>query len=129
MEKKQITINVENRVGALADVCEMLGRNGIDISGISAQGEGDRGVIRLITSDPNSTLNILTKQGFNAELEEVAVAEIDDRPGELGKLARKIAKSGLNITCVYSLEKAKGKARLAVVGENLERIRELAKKA
>jgi hypothetical protein len=98
---REVTIMCENRVGALADVCEALGGVGVNIRAISAQGVGGSGVIRLITEDENTARNVLEKAGFKISISDVVSVKLRDRPGELAKIARKLARSGVDLESVY----------------------------
>jgi len=121
---KEITILTPNKVGALADVAEALGNNGINIESISAQGFKDEGVIRIITSDEKSAMHALTKmaatkEGYEIKMGDVMVVTLPDRPGELAKIARKIARAGINISCIYEL-KRDHEIQLVIKPEKLE---------
>ena len=50
---KQISIFVENKMGRLLAISEVLAKNDIDISALSLADTEDYGVLRLIVSDPN----------------------------------------------------------------------------
>ncbi len=102
---KQITVAVENKVGALADVCELLGNVGVNMESISAQGEGNRGVIRIVTTDDTTAKKILEKSGYNVSVGDIETFEVKDRPGELAKATRKLAKDGTDVECIYLLRK------------------------
>ena len=121
---KEVTVFVPNKVGALADITEALGNNGVNIESISAQGFKDMGVIRIITSDEKSAMHALTKmaatkEGFEIKMGEVMVVTIPDKPGELAKIARKIARSGINLECIYQLKKNQD-VQLVLKPENFE---------
>lgn len=45
---KQLSIFVENKSGKIADVLDVLGKNGIDISALSIADTTDFGIVRLI---------------------------------------------------------------------------------
>ena len=99
---EEIVIKGPNRVGFLADVSEALGERGINIESIAAYGEGERAIIKLITNDITSTKHALAK--FNdIELEEkdVFLVELDNKPGELALLTRRVAIKNVNLECVY----------------------------
>ena len=121
---KEITILTPNKVGALADVAEALGNNGINIESISAQGFKDEGVIRIITSDEKSAMHALTKmaaskEGYEIKMGDVMIVTLPDKPGELAKIARKIARAGINISCIYEL-KRDHEVQLVIKPEKLE---------
>ncbi len=117
---KQITVFVENRVGALAEVTEALGGVGVNIKSISAQGEGAKGVIRLITEDERTAVSVLEKTGFKFAVGDVMVIKLKHRPGELAKVARKLARAGVNVECIYQLISDKEGAELVLKPENLD---------
>jgi len=116
---KQLTILVENRIGALADVCDALGKNGINIEGLSAQGQGNEGVIRIVTEDEKSAVSSLKKAGFSPLVADVLTFKVNDSPGELAKMTRRLSKAGVNIECIYLLHKEKGIGEFAVKADNL----------
>jgi len=111
---REITVITENRVGALADVCEALGGVGVNIKAISAQGVGETGIIRLITEDETSARNILERSGFRIMVGDVVTMRLRDRPGELAKVARKLAVSGVDIESVYIMGKVNGDIEVAL---------------
>lgn len=116
---KQITVLVENRVGALADVLEALGGVGVNLKSISAQGERNSGVIRFITRDEMTAARTLKKAGFNIIVGDVITLTIRDRPGELAKIARRLSDRNVNIECIYLLSRGKEGAELAIKTDNV----------
>jgi hypothetical protein len=111
---KEITVIVPNKVGALAEVADVLGSNGINIISISAVGIGEKGIIRLITSDEKSSINVLTKYiaekkgSYELKVGDVIVVELADKPGELAKVCKKLAKANINLEAVYLLRGRNG---------------------
>ena len=102
---KQITVIIENKIGALASITDVLGRNGVNIVSISAQGFENTGIIRILTPDVLTATNELSKAGFNAVVSDVIILKMIDRPGELSKTTKKLSKDGLNIRSVYIIGK------------------------
>jgi len=117
---KQITVLTENRVGALADVCTALGNVGVNIKAITAQGQGDYGIIRLVTEDTTTAKSVLEKAGYKITLADIMVVDLTDRPGELGKIARKLSNSGVDIECIYILGRENGKVQVAIKPNSIE---------
>jgi len=97
---KEFDIALEDRVGALADVCETLAQNGVNIKAISA--DGGRGV-RLVTSDDKTTRDLLQKAKLVFSEADVISLQLLDRPGELAKVSRLLAKEKVNIQSAYVL--------------------------
>ncbi|MCX8199862.1 MAG: ACT domain-containing protein [Candidatus Micrarchaeota archaeon] len=118
---KQITVVVQNRVGALADVTEVLSRSGINIISISAQGFENNGVIRVLTTDMNTALHDLSKAGFNAMVNDIIVLKLPDKPGELYKITKKLSKEGLNLRAVYIIGKENDRTVVAIDPEDYQR--------
>lgn len=97
---KEFDIPLEDRVGALADITEMLAANGVNIKAVSA--DGGHG-IRLVTSDEKTTRDLLQKAKLVFTESDVISLQILDRPGELAKVARLLAKEKVNIQSAYML--------------------------
>jgi hypothetical protein len=118
---KQLTVLTENRVGALAEVASLLGGSGINMESISLESFHDGAVIRLITRDASSARKALARAGFQAIESDVLVLDILDRPGELGKMATKMAREGINIENIYMVSRDKDKTRLALRVNDLKK--------
>ena len=122
---KEITVIVPNEVGALAEIADVLGSNGINIISISAVGLGEKGIIRLITSDEKSSINVLTKYmaekkgRYEMKVGDVIVVKLVDRPGELAKVCKKLAKANINLEAVYLLRE-RGGVEVVIKPEKME---------
>ena len=101
---KNFTIKLENRPGALAEIGEALGR-----SGISIEGGG------VFTADKVAIANFLFLHDVPARkvLEAAGICVLEERevlvqrlhqgePGQLGRIARRMAEAGVNIEVQYS---------------------------
>jgi hypothetical protein len=99
---KDIVVSLENRPGTLATLGETLGNAGINIEGGCGTTEEGRGIAHLLVEDAAGARRALEGAGIKVEGEsDVVVFEAQDRPGELGRIARKVADAGVNITLVY----------------------------
>ncbi len=117
---KQLTILTENKVGALADVCTELGNNGVNIKAITAQGQGDYGVIRLVTEDEVTSKKALEKLGFRVSVSDILIVNLPDRPGEMAKVARKLSNAGVDVECVYIIGRENDKVQVAIKPSSIE---------
>jgi hypothetical protein len=99
-----LTIALENRPGALADMGEALGRAGVSIEGGGAWVVGDRGVAHFLFTDGAAAREALENAGIRvaAQREVVALRLKQGVPGQLGLLTRRMAEAGVNIEVLYS---------------------------
>jgi hypothetical protein len=105
---KDITVFLENVPGKLADLGEILGKNGINMEGICGFPIKDEGIIHILVEDEIKTRKILEQAGFQVSaVREVLVLtgqpgkNILIEPGSGGKIARKISNAGVNIDLIY----------------------------
>lgn len=97
-----ITVELENRPGTLADLGETLGKAGVNIDGIAGFPTEGVGVIHVLVEDADAAISALESAGVRVRgSREVLVAAVDDRPGVLGGMTRKFADAGINIDLVY----------------------------
>jgi hypothetical protein len=58
-------------------------------------------LIRLLVSDTDKTVDLLSKNEFVYDLMPVIALELENRPGEMAKIAGKFGEEGVNINYVY----------------------------
>ena len=99
---KDLAVVVEDRIGALADLGDATGKAGVNIEGISGDNrQGD--LLHVLVEEVAATRQALEGAGFEVRDErDVVVVEVEDRPGTLGEVARKLADAGVNIDLVYT---------------------------
>jgi hypothetical protein len=99
---KDLTVALEDRPGALADVGEATGKAGINVEGMSGDAR-EGAVVHLLVEDASATRAALAGAGLEVSDErDVLVVEVEDRPGTLGEVTRKLADAGVNIDLVYT---------------------------
>ncbi len=99
---KDLTVILEDRPGTIADMGEALGKVGINIEGGCGFPIEGRGVIHILVEDAVAARRALQQAGFVVRGErQILVLEIEDRPGVMGNIARRIAKAGVNIDLMY----------------------------
>ncbi|MCE5321905.1 ACT domain-containing protein [bacterium] len=126
----EIRVFVENKSGKLAKVAGALGNAGIDIINIELADEGQFGVFKLLTADPQKAKQALENAGMTVAFNKVAVIEIADQPGSLVKLAKALENEGMSVQDAYGCILDRGKRAIFVVkGDNLEAIESAAKGA
>lgn len=129
---KDLTVILENRPGALADMGEKLGATGINMEGICGFPSKGEAIIHILVEDDTTASWALKDAGFEVRaIREVLVLNIGNiagKPGSGGKMARKIGDYGVNIDLIYLAEHNRivlgvddmNKARLALEKEGFE---------
>ena len=99
---KQLAIFLDNRPGMLARVADALAGAKINIYAITTSDTVDHTVIRLVVDDYRRALHVCEERGSLVVEDDVLMVEGDNKPGEMARLARKLAKAGINIEYCYS---------------------------
>ena len=108
MKLKQLSLFVENRAGALKNVCRTLKEKNINIYTLSLAETDRYGILRLLVRDPESARETLAASGIVANLAEVLAIPVPDRPGGLAELLEKLDRYGLNIDYMYAFTNGTG---------------------
>ena len=117
---KNLTIELEDKPGILAELGEALGRAGINIEGFCGYASGGTGVVHLLVDDAAAARGVLEGTGISVQDErDVVVVEIDDRPGALGVIARRISNASVSLDLAYLATNT----RLVLGADDLERVR------
>ena len=97
-----LVIDVENTPGALAEVAAAISDAGVNIAAATCIGPGDRAEVHILVPHGEAARHLLAISHLAITRErEVVVVDVEDRPGVLADLARKVAKAGVNIDLVY----------------------------
>jgi len=101
---KDLTIALENRPGALAEMGEALGRAGVSVEGGGAFVVNGVGVAHFLFADGAAARKALEAVGIRViEEREVLVQRLrQGEHGQLGKISRRMADAGVNIEVQYS---------------------------
>lgn len=98
---KQLSIFLKNRPGTLADVCQHLKDEEINILGFSVSDTVDHAVVRLVVDEPMRATHMLGNAGVLVVENEVVVLKLKNSPGQLADLGKQLAKNGVNIDYAY----------------------------
>jgi hypothetical protein len=113
MRTEQISIFLENKSGRLADVTDLLARNGINIRALSLADTTDFGIFRLIVNDPVKALALLKERGFTVTTNEVVPVVVPDRPGGLAGILAALKGNEINVEYMYAfVQRSEGNAVL-----------------
>ena len=97
-----LVIDIENSPGSLAAVTAAVSDAGVNLAAATCLGNGERAELHILVPHPEAARHSLaTAQLAVTREREVVVVDVEDRPGVLADLARKIAQAGVNLDLVY----------------------------
>ena len=99
-----LAIALDNRPGALAEMGEVLGAAGVSIEGGGVFVADGSGIAHFLFEDGDVARAALESAGIRVvAVNEVLVQKLrQGEPGQLGKIARRMADAGVNIEVQYS---------------------------
>jgi hypothetical protein len=123
------TVRLKNEPGTMARVAQAIAGRGVNITAVGGGGIGDSGVVALATDNDAATREALTAANCEFSEAEAVTADVEDRPGTLGRLAGALADAGVNIQGLLVVESAAGRARLAFAVDDAMKAREALRSA
>lgn len=98
-----IVIQVENKPGALAAIAAAVSDAGVNLAAATFTGFGAQAELHILVpfAEPVRHALAITHADVHTREHEVVVVEVEDNPGVLADLTRKIAEAGVNIDTLY----------------------------
>jgi hypothetical protein len=97
-----LVIDIENTPGALAEVAAAISDAGVNIAAATCIGPGAKAEVHILVPHAEAAKHSLAISHLAVTRErEVVVVDVEDRPGVLADLTRKIAKAGVDLDLVY----------------------------
>ena len=125
MTTKQFEVFVQDKPGEVARLAEILAKNAVNIRGISTDLGGTKPVIHVITDDEASARKVLKANGMEFCEKDILIISMSDKPGELAKITRKLAKAGVNVESMFILGQKIPEVQVAVGVDQRERAHDL----
>src|SRR6188768_2466454 len=97
-----LVIEIENAPGALAQVAAAISDAGVNIAAATCVGPAERAELHILVPHAEAARHLLAISHVAVTRErEVVVVDVEDRPGVLADLTRKVARAGVNLDLVY----------------------------
>lgn len=102
MAIQQLSIFVENKSGALADITGILADNSIDLRALSIAETQDFGILRLIVNDTSKAAKALRDKNCVVNITEICAVAVPDVPGGLASVLRILADADIVVEYTYA---------------------------
>ena len=99
--EKQLSVFMENKPGRLSSICATLGEANVNIFAMSVHDTVDHAIVRLIVDNPNKALILLEEEGVYIVTQDVVVTQIENKPGVISAIAKKLFGADINIEYAY----------------------------
>ena len=120
---KQFVIQVDNKPGEMARLAEQLAARGVDLRAIGGGGLGETGHFIMTTADDDAAREVLEAGGWTFLEGESLLAEVDDRPGGMARLARELSDAGVNVLGHLFIGRWSDRATFAFVVDDPDKAR------
>jgi len=97
---KEFRINMSDEPGSLAEHCESIASEDVNILAIVAIA-GDSASAAILTDNADATSAALDGMGADYSVAELKSAKLDHKPGSLAAFTRGMGNSGVNLTSLY----------------------------
>lgn len=119
---QQLSVFVENRLGRMAEITDVLASANIDIRALSIADTSDFGILRLIVDRPDDAVKALRDAEITVSLTDVIAVGIPDTPGSFAKVVRMMSEAGISIEYMYAfISRTNNKAYVIMRLENPEK--------
>src|SRR5262249_43312795 len=97
-----LVIEVDNEAGALARVAAGISDAGVNLAAATCMGTADSVELHILVPHAGAARHALALSQLAVSRErEVVVVDVEDRPGVLADLTRKVANAGVDLDLVY----------------------------
>ena len=87
---KQISVSLDNVPGALSQVSEILGNEGVNIRAVSVADTADISTVRFVVDEP-----------YSVKETDVLAVETPDHPGGLNAVLKPLKEGNINVHYLY----------------------------
>ena len=122
MQIRQVSVFLENKVGRVMEITEVLGENTINLRALSLADTSDFGILRMIVDKVDQAIQVLKDKGFIVKETEVVAVEVPDKPGGLAQVLEILCIANINVEYMYAFfEQPNDKALLIFRFEDIDK--------
>lgn len=98
---KQVSIYAENKKGTMRTITGILKDEDINILGSVTNDSAEYGIIRMVVSDPEKAVQVLSNSGYVCRVTDVLGVEVEDKVGNLNQMLTALYESNINVDYIY----------------------------
>ena len=121
----EFDVVLPDRPGELGRLAAALGEKGVNIDAIAAHTAFGKGYVAVLPAEPGRTRDALKAAGLTFMERTVLTVQLENRPGVLAELAKRLGAAGVNISSVVPIGGAEGRVQLAIGVDDLDKARRL----
>jgi ACT domain-containing protein len=122
MKLTQMSVFIENTKGKLFELCDILGKNKVNIKALTLAESPEFGIVRLVVDKADEAVKLLKADGFIASIADIVAVEVADDPGGLAATLKVLSDNDVNIEYMYGfVEKASDKALMVFKFEDIDK--------
>lgn len=122
---KQITVLTRHDPDELTRVATLLGEAGVNIEQIDAENLESSGIIVLTVDQYDHALRTLRDHNLRAVTQDALVIQLDDKPGALAGVAKRLRDAGLDLRSMHLLSREGGRSLACLVATDQARAAEV----
>ena len=120
---RQFVVQVTNKPGQMALLAEQMADAGVDLRAIGGGGLGELGHFMMCTGDDDRARQVLEDGGWTFLEGESLLAEVDDKPGGMARIARELSDAGVNVLGHLFLGRWSDRATFAFIVDDPDKAR------
>lgn len=122
---RDFEIHLTHRPGELARVAEALSRYGVNIKSLAALEIDHHAIVRIIADEVEPARTALEQANVRFEEGEVVTVLLENRAGELARIAKTLAEGKLNLRALYVTGLVDNLVELAIIADDPKKAKQL----
>jgi len=122
---KEFRVTLSNRPGELARVATALSRQGVSLKAVAATASANQVVVHLVGHDVAAMRTALESANISFQEEEVLLLLLEDKAGEIARVAGQLAEQNVNITAIYLAGRADDLVEVILATDDVKKAKKI----
>lgn len=121
---RDFAIHLTHRPGELARVATALSRYGVNVKSVAALSIEGHALVRILADQVEAARAALEHANIRFEENEVVTVLLENRAGELARVANLLAEAGVNLHGLYVTGLVDNLVELAIIADNAKKAKQ-----